>query len=296
MDQAWGSRPSVKGWFKKRGFWQDAIYRFSRNKLAVAGLITSVILVAITIFAPFIAPYPYEEQDYSAIGEAPSFSHPMGTDDLGRDVLSRVIYGGRVSISIGVLVQLAAVLIGLPLGALAGYYGGTADYIITRLVDIMMAFPSLMLAIIIMVVLGPGYGNVLFSMVIVSWPLVCRLARGQVLQLRESEFVLAARTIGASDRRIIFRHILPHLFGPVIVAVTLGIPATIFRESGLSFLGIGIVPPTPSWGQMVGEYYLQIQTYWHIPLFPAIALGLAILGFTFMGDGLQDALSPKGSD
>lgn len=296
MGQSWRSTASVKGWFKKRGFWQDAMYRFSRNKLAVAGLFTSLILIAITIFAPVIAPYPYEEQDYSTIGDGPSISHLMGTDDLGRDVLSRVIHGGRVSISIGILVQLAAVLIGLPLGAWAGYYGGTADYIITRLVDIMMAFPSLMLAIIIMVVLGPGYGNVLFSMVIVSWPLVCRLARGQVLQLRESEFVLAARTIGASDRRIIFRHILPHLFGPVIVAVTLGIPATIFRESGLSFLGIGIVPPTPSWGQMVGEYYLQIQTYWHIPLFPAIVLGIAILGFTFMGDGLQEALSPKGSD
>jgi ABC-type dipeptide/oligopeptide/nickel transport system permease subunit len=279
-------------WKKRRGFWQDALYRFGRNNLAVIGLIISLLLMVMTLLAPWIAPYPYEEQNYLAVGVAPNFEYPMGTDELGRDVLSRVIYGGRVSISIGVIVQLTAVLIGLPLGAAAGYYGGWIDYVVTRLIDVFMAFPSLMMAIFLMVVVGPGYGNVLFAMILVAWPFVCRLVRSQFLQFRESEFVLAARAIGVKDRQIIFRHIMPNVVGTVIVAVTLGIPQVIFRESGLSFLGIGIVPPTPSWGQMVGENYMQIQAYWHIALFPALVLGLAILAFTFLGNGLQDALSP----
>jgi ABC-type dipeptide/oligopeptide/nickel transport system permease subunit len=279
-------------WKARRGFWQDGLYRFGQNKLAVIGLVISLLLMVITLLAPWIAPFPYEEQNYLEVGVAPDSKHPMGTDELGRDVLSRVIYGGRVSISIGVIVQLTAVLIGLPLGALAGYYGGWIDYLVTRLIDVFMAFPSLMMAIFLMVVVGPGYGNVLFAMILVAWPFICRLVRSQFLQFRESEFVLAARAIGVKDRQIIFKHIMPNVVGTVIVAVTLGIPQVIFRESGLSFLGIGIVPPTPSWGQMVGENYMQIQAYWHITLFPALVLGLAILAFTFVGNGLQDALSP----
>src|SRR6056297_426202 len=278
-------------WKEQRGFWQDALYRFKKNKLAVTGFAISLFLILITIFGPMVIPYGFSDQDYSTIGLKPSLSHPMGTDDLGRDVLSRVVYGGRISLSIGILVQLASLLIGLPLGALAGYFGGKVDYVITRLIDIMMAFPSLMMAIIIMVVVGPGYSNVLFSMVLVTWPTIARITRGQFLKLRESEFVVSARAVGATNRQIVFRHIMPNMIGPVIVAVTLGIPKTIFREAGLSFLGIGVVAPTPSWGQMVGEYYLQVQTYWHISAFPALVLGLSILAFTFVGDGFQDALS-----
>ncbi len=280
-------------WKEERGFWQDALYRFKKNKLAVTGFAISLFLILLTIFGPMVIPYGFSDQDYSTIGLKPSLSHPMGTDDLGRDVLSRVVYGGRISLSIGILVQLASLLIGLPLGALAGYFGGKVDYVVTRLIDIMMAFPSLMLAIIIMVVVGPGYSNVLFSMVLVTWPTIARITRGQFLKLRESEFVVSARAVGATNRQIVFRHIMPNIMGPVIVAVTLGIPTSIFREAGLSFLGIGVVPPTPSWGQMVGEYYLQVQTYWHISAFPALVLGLSILAFTFVGDGLQDALSPR---
>lgn len=287
-------KQSFLNWFKQRGLWQDAIFSFTRNKLAVAGFIASLFLILITIFAPLVAPYPFEKQDYNIIGAGPSWQHPMGADNLGRDLLSRVIHGGRISISIGVLVQMFALLIGLPLGAWAGYYGGKVDYTVMRLVDGMMAFPSLLLAILVMVTLGPGYTNVLFAMAIVAWPPICRLVRGQFFSLRQREFVIAAEALGASENRIIFKHILPNTLGPVIVAVTLGIPATIFREAGLSFIGIGIVPPTPSWGQMVGEYYLSIQAYWHMPVFPALALGFTILAFTFVGDGLQDALSPKG--
>jgi ABC-type dipeptide/oligopeptide/nickel transport system permease subunit len=286
---------SLGAWRRKRGFWHDAAWRFGQNRLAVFGLVMSILIIALSYGAPWIAPHPYDLGDYGRIGEPPSWSAWMGTDDLGRDVLSRVLYGGRVSISIGVQVQVLALLIGAPLGVLAAYFGGWVDFAITRLIDVMMGFPSLMLAIVLMVVLGPGYTNVLFTMVIVAWPFVCRLVRARVLQLREAEFVTAARAVGASDRRIMFRHILPHVSGPIIVAFTLGIPATIFREAGLSFLGIGILPPTPSWGQMIGEYYQQIHTYWHIAVFPALALGLAILVFTFTGNGLEDALAP-GSD
>ncbi|MEI8131357.1 MAG: ABC transporter permease [Leptolinea sp.] len=278
---------------KSIGLWQDAMHRFKQNRLAVIGLIASVLLILVTVFSPLISPFPYDKQNYSHTTKSPSWQHPMGTDLLGRDMLSRVMVGGRVSISIGILVQLAAIIIGLPLGALAGFYGGRVDYVVTRLVEGMMAFPSLILAILIMVTMGPGYLNILFAMVIVAWPSITRLVRAQFLGLREKEFVEAARAIGASDSWIIFRHILPNSIGPVIVAVTLGIPATIFREAGLSFIGIGIVPPTPSWGQMIGQYYLAIQSFWFLPIFPALTLGFAILAFTFVGDGLQDALSPR---
>jgi oligopeptide transport system permease protein len=278
---------------KSASLWQDAIHRFSRNRLAVAGLIASIFLILVTLLSPFITPFPFDKQNYSMVAKSPSLEHPMGTDLLGRDLLSRVMYGGRVSISISIIVQLTALIIGLPLGAWAGYYGGKVDYFVTRAVEGMMAFPSLILAILIMVTLGPGYLNILFAMAIVAWPAITRLVRGQFLSLREREFVMAARAIGASDNRIIFRHILPNAMGPVIVAVTLGIPATIFREAGLSFIGIGIVPPTPSWGQMIGEYYLAIQSFWFLSVFPALTLGFAILAFTFVGDGLQDALSPR---
>lgn len=278
---------------KKYTLWRDAAYRFSRNRLAVFGLVCSIFLIVVTVLSPFITPYPYDKQDYKQVAKGPTWQHPMGTDLLGRDLLSRVMYGGRVSISISVLVQLAALVIGLPLGAWAGYYGGRVDYFVTRAVELMMAFPSLILAILIMVTLGPGYLNILFAMAIVAWPAITRLVRGQFFTLREREFVLAARSIGATDNRIIFRHILPNAIGPVIVALTLGIPATIFREAGLSFIGIGIVPPTPSWGQMIGDYYLSIQSFWFLSVFPALTLGFTILAFTFVGDGLQDALSPR---
>lgn len=285
----------IRNKFNERGLWQDACHRFFKNKLAVVGLIISLIFIIMTIFADVFAPYPYDKQDYMAISQAPSAKHLMGTDDLGRDIFSRVIYGGRISISISLLVQFFALLVGLPLGAWAGYYGGKTDFVIMRLVDATMAFPSLLLAILIMVKMGPGFYNVLIAMAIVAWPSITRLVRGQFLSLRESEFVLAARSIGADEKRIIFKHILPNSLNPIIVAVTLGIPATIFREAGLSFIGIGIVPPTPSWGQMVGSYYMSIQAYWWQSVCPALTLALAILGFTLLSNGLQDALTPKSS-
>ena len=285
----------IRNKFNERGLWQDAFHRFFQNKLAIVGLIISLFFIFTTIFADQVAPYPYDKQDYMAISQAPSAKHLMGTDSLGRDIFSRVIYGGRISISISVLVQLFALLIGLPLGAWAGYYGGTVDFIVMRLVDATMAFPSLLLAILIMVKMGPGYYNVLIAMAIVAWPSITRLVRGQFLSLREREFVMAARSIGADEKRIIFKHILPNAMNPIIVAVTLGIPATIFREAGLSFIGIGIVPPVPSWGQMVGSDYMAIQAYWWQSICPALTLAFAMLGFTLFSNGLQDALTPRSS-
>ncbi len=279
--------------YKKRGIWQDALHRLFKNKLAVVGLIVSIMFILVTVFAPIIAPYPYDKQDYKSVNASPSINHLMGCDSIGRDIFSRVVYGGRVSISISLLVQLFSVLIGIPLGALAGYYGGKIDFLVMRLVDATMAFPSLLLAILIMVKMGPGYYNVLLALVIVSWPNVARLVRSQFLMLRESEFVMSAKVIGATEKRIIFRHIFPNVVNQIIVAVTLGLPATIFREAGLSFIGIGIVPPTPSWGQMVGKDYTSIQAFWFQSIFPAITLAIAILGFTFLSDGIEDALTPK---
>ncbi len=284
---------TIRNSYNKRGFWQDSAHRFFKNKLAVLGLIVTLIVLFITIFASSISPYRYDAQDYKATNKAPYAAHILGTDSLGRDILSRVFYGGRVSVSIGVLVQLFALIVGIPLGALAGYYGGKVDFLIMRLVDTTMAFPSMLLAILVMVKMGPGYMNVLLAMAIISWPPVTRLVRSQFLSLRQSEFVQAARVIGASEKRIIFKHILPNVLNTVIVRFTLGIPTTIFREAGLSFIGIGIVPPTPSWGQMIGNDYTAIQIFWWQSIFPAIALAITILGFTFLGNGLQDALSPR---
>ena len=215
----------------------------------------------------------------------------MGTDPIGRDLLSRVIYGARVSLSIAVTVQLIGVAIGMPLGLIAGFYGGLIDQLIMRFVDAMLAFPILLVVILVMVVLGPGYINVLIGLGMTSWLQICRLTRGGVLDARESEFTIAARAIGASDFRIMLKHIGPNVLSPIIVTVVLGIPQTIFREASLSFIGIGITPPTPSWGQMVGEYYSLIQAYWWMPFFPALMIGITMLFFTLLGDKLQDALA-----
>ena len=283
----------LKNKFNERGFWQDSLHRFLSNKLAVLGLIITIIVLVSIIFAPVLSPYAYDSQNYKAVSQAPSDEHIFGTDSLGRDVFSRVLYGGRISVSIGLIVQTISLIIGIPLGAIAGYYGGKADFVIMRLVDATMAFPSLLLAILVMVKMGPGYSNVLLAMAIVSWPPITRLVRSQFLSLRESEFVQAARVTGASESHIIFRHILPNTLNQIIVRFTLGIPTTIFREAGLSFIGIGIVPPTPSWGQMIGTDYTAIQIFWWQSIFPALALAITILGLTFLGNGLQDALSPR---
>jgi ABC-type dipeptide/oligopeptide/nickel transport system permease subunit len=218
----------------------------------------------------------------------------MGADLNGRDEWSRIIYGARISLSIAILSQFFALLIGLPMGALAGWRGGKVDYVIMRFVDIMSALPVLLLAFLIMLRMGASYWNVLLALSLTTWIEICRLTRGQFLTLREKEFVEASRAVGSRTPRIVFGQILPNALAPIIVSVTLGIPRAIFAEAALSFLGVGINPPTPSWGQMIGREGIANMTYfWHLALFPAIMIALTMLGFTLVGDGLRDALDPK---
>lgn len=292
----------------RRSLWRDAARRFSRNKLAIIGLVLVIFLLIVAIFAddwmiapflgrdpePLIAHYHYEESFVGPTGAFPSREFWMGADLNGRDQFSRIVYGARISLSIAIFSQLLALMIGVPLGALAGWRGGKTDYVIMRFVDVMSALPVLLLAFLIMLRLGASYWNVLMALAITSWIELCRITRSQFLMLREKEFVEASRSVGARSPRIIFGHLLPNSLAPIIVSVTLGIPRAIFAEAALSFLGVGINPPTPSWGQMIGrDGIANMSFFWHLALFPAIMIALTMLGFTLVGDGLRDALDPR---
>ena len=219
----------------------------------------------------------------------PSTQHWMGTDEVGRDVYSRILYGSRISLAVGLGVTAIALVIGVPLGLAAGLLGGPVDFIIMRLVEVFTAIPALMLALILLAVFGGGLYNVILALGIVAWLDACRLLRAQLLSLRERDFVLAARTIGVSNVRIAMRHLLPNAIAPLIVAVSIGIPVAIFAEAGLSFLGLGVNDPIPSWGKMVGNSMAYVRVYWFLGVFPTLAIAITMLGFTFLGDGLRDA-------
>jgi len=252
-----------------------------------------LLLIVLAIASPVVAPERYDKTHFDRAWQFPSSQHLFGTDALGRDFLSRIIYGARISLLVGFLSQGLAFSIGVPLGLMSGWRGGRTDYVIMRLVDAMSAFPSLLFAILIMSVLGAGLRNVLLALGLTGWIGGCRMARAQILYLKDADYVMAARAIGARDRRILATHLLPNALSPLIVGLGLGIPGAIFGEAGLSFLGLGINPPTPSWGQMLGEARQYIGYYWHLALFPAIALAFTMLGFTLLGDGLRDALDPR---
>jgi ABC-type dipeptide/oligopeptide/nickel transport system permease subunit len=273
----------------RRQAWQ----RFSANRMSLVGLAIVALLLFLAIFAPLVAPFDYDEPDFTAAWLFPSREHLMGTDGIGRDFFSRIVYGARTSMAIGLSAQAIALVIGLTLGLIAGLRGGRVDFLIMRLVDAIWAFPRMLFAITLLTVLGSGFGNVLIVLAATGWIPICRLTRAQVLSQRERDYVIAARAIGVSERRIAFAHLLPNIMGPVIVAITIGVPEAIFAEAGLSFLGIGINPPVPSWGQMVGESMNYIRYYWHLALFPAVMIGLTMLGFVLLGDGLRDALDPR---
>ena len=280
---------------RHRTLWHDAARRFLRNRLAVFGLTIVLIFLFLAVFADLVAPYPYDRVYFDRVLRFPFDlpGHPLGTDEVGRDYLSRLIYGARTSMTVGIAVQIVAFSIGVPLGSLAGYVGGRTDFVISRFIDIMTAFPGLMFSILIISVWGGGLTKVIFALSITSWIGIARLTRGQILSLREKEYVEAARCTGVSRNRIILRHLLPNALTPILVAISFGIPAAIFGEAGLSFLGIGINDPIPSWGKMVGVSNAYVRVYWHLALFPTIAVALAMLGFSFVGDGLRDALDPK---
>lgn len=279
--------------------WRDAARRFRRNKLAVGALIVMIMLILIAIFADLIAPSPY---DFSVISEAlqfPSRQHLLGTDAVGRDFLSRLIYGTRVSLIVGFSVQAIALVFGLTFGLLAGTFGGWIDYIVMRWVEVLTAIPIWLFALFLISVwrasdaaAGSGLLKVIVAIGLIGWVDICRLTRAQLMSLREKDFVLAAEAVGATRFQIAIRHMLPNALTPLIVAVTLGVPTAIFTEAGLSFLGFGINDPLPSWGKMVADSSSYIRVYWHLGLFPTLMIAITMLSFSFVGDGLRDALDP----
>lgn len=285
--------PQTLGLRKETNLWRDAGHRLLRNKLALFGGLVVLLFLLLALFANFLAPYPYDKPDFGKAYQFPSLAFPFGTDPLGRDLFSRIIYGARISMLVGLGSQFIVLLIGVPLGAIAGYYGGKVDLYLMRLVDVMYAFPTLLFVILIMSALGAGLLNIFIALGLTSWVTICRLTRGQFLALREKEFVLAAHAVGVPASRIIWKHLLPNALTPLIIAITFGIPNAIFTEAALSFIGVGISPPVPSWGQMVGEYQQYIRGYWYLATFPAIAIALTMLAFSFLGDGLRDALDPR---
>ncbi|GAB4455105.1 MAG: ABC transporter permease subunit [Anaerolineae bacterium] len=283
---------------KERTLWGDAARRFKRNRLAMLGLVILIVLFAVALLADIIAPYPYDKADFTTAYLRPFVDsrHILGADAVGRDYLSRLIYGARTSLLVGLLVPAISFSIGVPLGALAGYRGGVVDYIAQRLVEIMTAVPGLVFALLLISVLGGGLVNVIVALSVTSWIIPLRITRGEFLSIREKEYTTAARAIGSSDWRIIFTHILPNALTPLLVAFSFAVPLAIFAEASLSFLGLGISEPIPSWGRMVGSGVgTSIQVYYHLALFPTILVALTMLGFSFVGDGLQEALDPQRS-
>lgn len=274
-------------------YYKDSFKRLKKNKMAMVCAVIIVILAFVAIFAPLLAPYDPDVQDYANILKAPSKAHLLGTDEYGRDILSRIIYGTRVSLSVGLLAQALATLIGVTLGALAAYYGGWVDTVISRITEIFAAFPDLIFAMGIMFVIGPGIKNIFIALGLLTWVRTARMVRGQILQLKEKEYVEAAKASGATAFHTITKHLIPNCISTVIVLVTLGIPNAIMYEASLSFLGLGIQPPTASWGSMISSAQPFISYLPFYSIFPGIAIMITVIAFNIFGDGLRDALDPK---
>jgi peptide/nickel transport system permease protein len=271
----------------------DAWRRLTRDKLAIAGMVIIGLFVIAAVFAPLLAPYDPIEQTLLQRRQPPSRQHWMGLDEVGRDIFSRIIYGARASLQVGLLSVTMAIVVGSILGAIAGFVGGWLDNVIMRLMDILLAFPGLLLAIAVVSILGPGLMNMLYAIAFVSIPIYARIMRASVLAVKEQDFVMSARAVGVSTLRILWREILPNAITPVLVSGTLGIATAILDAAGLSFLGLGAQPPTPEWGSMLGEGRGSVFTAPHIVVFPGLAIMLNVLGFNLLGDGLRDALDPR---
>lgn len=278
---------------KASNLYRDAWRRLKKNKAAIVSLAAIVLIVLVAVFAPFVAPYEPYAQDLTKICEPPSAEHWCGTDSLGRDVLSRIIFGSRISLLVGVVCEAICVPIGVILGSVAGYYGGKVDMVISRLIEIIASFPFILFAVAVMFVLGPGIMNVFIAIGVIGWTGLARMIRGQIMQLKEKEFIEAARAAGASSMKIIFRHLIPNCLSTIIVVITLDIPGDIMLESTLSFIGLGVQPPDPSWGSMISEARKFIRQNPWFSIFPGIAIMLIVLAFNTFGDGVRDALDPK---
>ncbi len=271
----------------------EFLAQFGKNRLAVIGGILVLILFVVAISAPFVAPYEPDYIDRYHILEPPSRLHPLGTDDLGRDVLSRILYGAGVSLSVGFVAVGLSTLIGIIFGAIAGYYGGIVDRIIMRFVDVMLSIPTFFLILTVIAFVGPSIWNIMIIIGVTSWMGVARLVRAEFLSLKSREFVLAARAIGASDWRIIFRHMLPNSLAPVIVSAVLGVASAVLIESSLSFLGLGVQPPRPSWGNILTAGKANIEIAWWLSVFPGLCILITVLSYNLLGEGLRDALDPR---
>lgn len=280
-----GSRPQS---FFREVLWQQV----RQNRMALAGAAIVFVMFALAMLAPILGGDP-GAIDIAARLQAPGANYLLGTDDLGRDVLTRILYGARISLLVGFVAVGIATLIGILLGALAGYYGGWVDSVIMRFVDVMLCFPSFFLILAVIAFLEPSIWNIMIIIGLTGWMGVARLVRAEFLSLRERDFVQAARALGASDGRVIFRHILPNALSPVLVSATLGVAGAILTESALSFLGIGVQPPTPSWGNMLIAGKQTLGTAWWLSAFPGLAILLTVLGYNLLGEGIRDALDPR---
>jgi len=302
---------------KPRSLWRDGMRRLLRNRAAIAGGVVVLVIALAAIFAPFIAPYTYVEGDVLNNYAGPSAAHPLGCDFMGRDLLSRLIYGGRVSLSAGIIGAITAFTLGVTFGLVSGFFGGKTDNFMMRFVDIMYSFPTLLLIILLMVYFKSSFSTVavdphsfrgilssidrsmggmffiFLGIGLTSWLGMARLVRGMTLSVREKEYIEAARAVGTSRFRILFRHVFPNILGPAIVAQALQIPGFILYEAFLSFIGLGVNPPTPSWGMMLSEGYQAMRSYFHQVLWPALAISITLFAFNFLGDGVRDAFDPR---
>lgn len=275
------------------GYWQDAWIRLKKNKMALLGLIIIVCLIVVAIFGPIFSSHTYDEQNLMMTNSSPSWEHWFGTDNLGRDIFIRVLYGARISLAIGIVASLLNLFIGVIYGGIAGFFGGKIDRIMMNIVDILYSVPILLYVILLMVILKPGLINIFIALGIGYWLQMARIVRGQILSMKEQEFILAARTIGVSKKRILFRHLLPNAMGAIIVTMTLAIPDAIFTEAFLSFIGLGVSAPMASWGVLASEGVNNLRAYPFQLFFPAVAISVTMLAFNFLGDGLRDVLDPK---
>lgn len=267
--------------------------RLAKNKLAVAGLAVLIITALLAIFAPVVAPYGYEEQDLFNTLAGPSREHWLGTDNLGRDMLSRLIYGGRNSLTLGLISVALAAGLGVVLGAVSGYYGGRVDMVIMRLLDVLQAVPAILLAIAISATLGPGYMNCILALTISQIPGFTRMTRASCLNVQGMEYVEAARSINARERRIIFKHVLPNAISPIIVQATMSVATAILTSASLSFIGLGVQPPQAEWGAMLSAGRSYIRSNPHVIIYPGITIMIVVLSLNLLGDGLRDALDPR---
>ncbi len=276
-----------------KSYWQDVSSRFMKDKLAVLGLVIIILILLLAIFGPMLSKYEYDELDFMVSNESPNLEHLFGTDLFGRDIFVRVLYGARISLAVGFLASIISLFIGVIYGGVSGYAGGKIDNIFMRIVDVIYSVPAMIYVILLMVVIGPGLKSIFITLGISYWAPMARIVRAEVMRLKNEEFILAARVLGASSKRILFRHLIPNAMGAILVTLTFSIPGAIFTEAFLSFVGLGVSAPMASWGVLCNDAVGSLAIYPYQLFFPAAAISITILAFNFLGDGLRDALDPK---